>query len=196
MEHHIPSETLSKSKVYVDGYAEEADSGVVTIDKRRLPLFVGLLHVCWQNMKLVRDRVTYQRGYGDKETWWFGLELSGAPYTFEDHYGAVVGHEKMVDDTAKVCGFTIAHVGQHERLLWYNGSLLKNKKMNLTEFSVPTHWMIDGSWEKGVLRTDMSCMKEAEVRPVEEQEHAILEASVEAAKVIDTSIGHLVKVGD
>jgi hypothetical protein len=116
--------------------------------------------------------------------------------TFEDHYGATIGHEKMVDDTAKVCSFTIAHVGQHERLLWYNGSLLKNKKMNLTEYNVPAQWMIDGAWEKGYLRTDMSCMKALEVRQVEEQEYKILEASVEAAKKVDGAIGHLVKIGD
>jgi alpha 1,3-mannosyltransferase len=45
MEHHIPSETLSKSKVYNEGYAEEGDSGLIAMDKSRLAVFIGLLHV-------------------------------------------------------------------------------------------------------------------------------------------------------
>lgn len=206
MEHHVPSETLRKSKVYMEGYAEEGDSGVVAVDKSRLALFVGLLHVCWQNTKLVRERVTYQQGYGDKETWWFGLELSNAPYSFEDHYGAIVGHEmrSSSDDqneggdgtTTKVCSFTIAHVGQHEKLLWYNGSLLKNKATNKTDFSVPTHWMIGGVWMKGITKSDLSCMKDAEVRSISDQDSAILAASVKAAQAMDRSLVDLVNIED
>lgn len=133
-------------------------------------------------------------GYGDKESWWFGFELSGAPYAFEDHYGAVLGTEKVVNGTLNVCGFTIVHVGEHQRLLWYNASLLKNKATNETEYSVPTHWMIDGVWEKGHLKSDLSCMKDAEVRRIQNQEMTILTASVEAAKAVDMSFGNLVEI--
>jgi hypothetical protein len=36
---------LSKSKVYNEGYAEEGDSGLIAMDKSRLAVFIGLLHV-------------------------------------------------------------------------------------------------------------------------------------------------------
>ncbi|MCJ1396036.1 hypothetical protein MMC18_008923 [Xylographa bjoerkii] len=92
---HKPSVTLNKSKVYNEGYAEEGDSGVVVLHKGRLPIFMGLLHICWQNTLAVRDAFTYHMGYGDKESWWFGLELSGANYTMEDPVYHLHNHELM-----------------------------------------------------------------------------------------------------
>lgn len=166
MEHQQPSETLLKSKVWVDDYAEEADSGVVVLDKSRLPVFMGLLHVAWQNTKTIREEVTYKMTYGDKESWWFGLELCGVPYAFEKHYGAVLGELRNDDGKVNVCGFTIAHVDEDDHLLWENGSLLKNKAVDKKEFNIPTHWMIDATWEKGATKADMSCMKEGHAREV------------------------------
>lgn len=189
--HHTPSKALSKSLVYNDGYAEECDSGMVVIDKSRLQILLGLLHVCWQNTKIVRDEWTYKRGYGDKESWWFGMELSGAEYTFESHYGAVLGHTQFMDNTTKVCGFTIAHADESNRLLWYNGSLLKNKAVNATAFDIPTHWMVDGVWEKGATKPDMSCMRENEVRDTTSDERDIVSRSVDRARDIDRRIEEL-----
>lgn len=123
LEHHTPSKALSKSRVYNENYVEECDSGLVALDKSRLPVLLGLLYACWQNTKEVRDNWTYTMGYGDKESWWFGLELVGAEYSFEDHYGSMIGDLK--EDQSKVCSFTIAHVDDRDKLLWYNGSLLK-----------------------------------------------------------------------
>ena len=80
LEHQTPSQALSKSLVYNEGYAEECDAGLVVLDKSKVHLLLGFLHACWQNTKLVREAWTYKMGYGDKETWWFGLELSGAEY--------------------------------------------------------------------------------------------------------------------
>ena len=186
LEHHTPSRALSKSRVYNEGYAEECDSGLLVLDKSRLQVLLGILHACWQNTKEVRDEWTYKMGYGDKESWWFGLELSGAEYTFENHYGGILGG--LNDDKSKVCGFTIAHVDEHDKLLWYNGSLLKNKMVNLTEFDVPTHWMLDGVWEKGASKPDLSCMKDHTILETREQERKILRDSVDRARGIDTQI--------
>ena len=72
LEHHTPSQALSKSRVYNEGYAEECDSGLIVLDKSRLSMLVGILHACWQNTKAVRDQWTYIMGYGDKESWWLG----------------------------------------------------------------------------------------------------------------------------
>lgn len=186
LEHHTPSKALSKSRVYNENYAEECDSGLVLLDKSRLPILLGLLHACWQNTKLVRDDWTYKMGYGDKESWWFGLELSGAEYTFEDHYGGMLGD--LNAEKTKVCSFTIAHFDEKDKLLWYNGSLLKNKLKNVTDFDVPTNYMIDGVWEKGASKPDISCMRDAKIMETGEEERNILRKSVQMAKDVDSKI--------
>lgn len=188
LEHHTPSPALAKSLVYNEGYAEECDSGMVVMDKSRLQTFLGLLHVCWQNTLSVRKAFTYTMGYGDKESWWFGLELSGANYTFEEHYGAVLGEIRGEGKKTKVCGFTIAHTDDKDNLLWYNGSLLKNKAVNDTLFDVPTHFMIDATWEKGATKPDMSCMRDGKAQTVSREETEIIQASVNNAKKIDEKI--------
>ncbi|KAL8779714.1 MAG: hypothetical protein Q9213_006803 [Squamulea squamosa] len=193
LEHHTPSKALVKSRVYNEGYAEECDSGLVVLDKSRLPVLLGLLHACWQNTKEVRDAWTYVMGYGDKESWWFGLELSGAQYTFEDHYGGMLG--SMNADNNKVCSFTIAHFDEQDKLLWYNGSLLKNKLTNATEFDVPTHYMLEGVWEKGATKQDMSCMKEGKLKETSEEEREIVRKSIEKAKDSDVRIEQFTTLG-
>ena len=185
LEHTELSSTIKHSKVFVDKFAEEGDSGVVVVDKSRLEVVIGLLHICWQNTKAVRDKYTYTMGYGDKESWWLGFELAATPYTMEEHYGAIVGHKR---DSTRVCGFTIAHVDQNSKLLWYNGSLLKNKEISGLEFDVPTEWMIDGEWEKGATKQDMSCMKNAEIKQIEPQELALLKKTVAGAEEIDKDL--------
>ncbi|KAI4172893.1 MAG: hypothetical protein LQ343_003301 [Gyalolechia ehrenbergii] len=189
LEHHTPSPALSKSRVYNEGYAEECDSGLIVLDKSRLPVLLGVLHACWQNTKEVRDAWTYKMGYGDKESWWFGLELSGANYTFEDHYGGMLGN--LAVDKKKTCSFTIAHFDEQDKLLWYNGGLLKNKLKNSTEFDVPTHYMIDGVWEKGATKPEISCMKETTITETSKEERKILTLTVEKAKSLDAQIKQL-----
>ena len=186
LEHQTPSQALSKSLVYNEGYAEECDAGLVVLNKSKVHVLLGILHACWQNTKLVREEWTYKMGYGDKESWWFGLELSGAEYSFEDHYGGILG--TLNDDGSRVCSFTIAHVDEHDRLLWYNGSLLKNKLVNATVFEIPTHWMLDGVWEKGAIKPDPSCMKGATIQETSEEEKRIIRDSVTHARDIDERI--------
>ena len=195
LEHHTPSATLSKSLVYNEKYAEECDSGMVVLNKGRLSTLFGALHVCWQNTRDVREAHTYIMGHGDKESWWFGFELSDASYTFENHYGSVLGAVKTdgTDGKTRVCGFTIAHVDENDRLLWYNGSLLKNKAVNVTEFDIPVHWMMEGVWEKGAVKADLSCMRDAEVLHVTTQEKDIVQKSVDAAKAADVKMIEIFK---
>jgi alpha 1,3-mannosyltransferase len=185
MKHRQPSDTLLKSLVYTEDYAEEGDSGVVAIDKGRLRVLLGLLHICWQNTKSVREKWTYILTYGDKESWWFGFELTGVPYSFEAHYASLVGAVQTKGDVIQVCGFTIAHVDAKDKLLWYNGSLLKNKMVSMEEFDVPTQWMMDGVWEKGATKAHMSCMSGAPLLRLDESEIKILEESVRVAKEVD-----------
>jgi len=188
MKNKTPSPMLLKSRVWTEGYAEEADSGVVVLDKRRTPIFTALLHVCWQNTKAVREETTYKMTYGDKESWWFGLELCDVPYTFEKHYGAIIGSLKERSPqggTADVCAFNIAHVDEQDRLFWLNGSLLKNKHVDKKEFELPTHWMIDAEWRKGATKIDMSCMTGGKATPLTEGERSILARTIEVSKEVD-----------
>lgn len=185
MEHQTPSQQLLKSRVWMEDYAEEADSGVVVLDKRRLSLFTGLLHVSWQNTKAVRDETTYKMTYGDKESWWFGLELCGTPYAFEDHYAAVIGYITEKGGKEDVCGFTIAHVDEGEKLFWFNGSLLKNKHVNGTEYEVPVAWMVDAEWQKGATKKDMSCMVGGSPIPLTDKERELVGTMVQVAEKVD-----------
>ncbi|KAE8310650.1 mannosyltransferase putative-domain-containing protein [Aspergillus transmontanensis] len=186
-----PSAALDKSLVWTENYAEEGDSGLVILDKSRTDILVALFHICWQNSYDVREEVTYKMTYGDKETWWLGLELTGASYEFSGHYGGIVGWDQ-VDSRGrhKVCSFVIAHVDAKDRLLWYNGSLLKNKrKSSMTnEYEAPTNWMIDAEWEKGARKEDMSCMKGGEAKNLTQHEFDIMERSINLAKNLDAMI--------
>ncbi|KZL76866.1 glycosyl transferase [Colletotrichum tofieldiae] len=190
---HDPSATLNKSLVWTEDYAEEGDSGVVVIDKSRLDVLMGLLHVAWQNTYDVREEVTYKITYGDKETWWFGFELSGSSYAFEKHYGAMVGWFKdKIDDTVqRICSFVIGHVDLRDELIWYNGGLLKNKKVDPQEFGLPTHTIVDGKWEKGGDRTQMSCMVGHNVKPLNKEMEWILNSSITLAQKLDKEFGFI-----
>ena len=88
----------------------------------------------------------------------------------------------------KVCSFTIAHFDERDRLLWSNGSLMKNKLKNATEFDVPSHYMVDGVWEKGNTNPDMSCMKDATIMETREEERTALAKTIEKAKMIESKI--------
>lgn len=100
-------------------------------------MFLGLLHIIWQNTREVRDEVTYKITYGDKELWWFGFEFNNAGYTFETHYAAMVGSVKDIleeEEKERVCNFVIGYINRQDELFWYNGGLLKNKKVNPQEY--------------------------------------------------------------
>ncbi|KEF57466.1 uncharacterized protein A1O9_05383 [Exophiala aquamarina CBS 119918] len=191
LENTTLSDTIKQSKVFMEGYAEEGDSGVVVADKSRLDVFIGLLHIGWQNTRDVREAYTYRQGHGDKESWWFGFELTETPYSMEPHYAAITGHAKIGQDgnrEDRVCSFTIAHVDHKARLLWFNGSFLKNKEIDSVDFDVPTEWMIDGTWEKGATKQDMSCMSGAEVQSIDQTIVQLLQDSVELAKQTDDQL--------
>ncbi|PLB43759.1 hypothetical protein P170DRAFT_450932 [Aspergillus steynii IBT 23096] len=185
-----PSPAMNVSRVWTEDYAEEGDSGLVVMDKSRVDVLVGLLHVCWQNTHAVREEVTYRITHGDKESWWMGMELAGAGYEFSSHYGGIVGWTDMDGDRPRVCSFVIAHVDAKDQLLWWNGSLLKNKGVpEMTKvYDIPTNWMIDAEWLKGDTKQDMSCMIGGEVRNLTNDQTHTLERSVELAKRVDATL--------
>lgn len=188
---HEPSATLNKSLVWTEDYAEEGDSGVVVVDKSRLDVLMGLLHIAWQNTEAVREEVTYKITYGDKESWWFGFELSGSGYSFERHYATMVGwlRDKAGGSMQRICSFVIGHLDDRDEVLWYNGGLLKNKRLDPLEFGLPTHMMVDGTWEKGATKDDMSCMLGSSGKPLSREVDQILDKSIILAKELDAEFG-------
>lgn len=48
--------------------------------------------------------------------------------------------------------------------------------------------MLDGEWEKGATKPDISCMKNEAIRETSVEERKILRTSVERAKAIDARI--------
>ncbi|KAK1594594.1 mannosyltransferase putative-domain-containing protein [Colletotrichum navitas] len=184
-----PSGEMQKSLMWTEKYAEEGDSGVVVLNKGRLDVLMGLLHICWQNTYEVRNAWTYRITYGDKETWWIGLEATGSAYSFSRHYGGVVGWQKPVESEEagrmQVCSLAIAHVDETDGLLWYNGGLEMSKTGDPADFEVPTHWMIDQEWAKVDKKKDMSCMVGAGAQELSGHERGVLERSIKAAKDVD-----------
>ncbi|KAH7468116.1 hypothetical protein FOMA001_g15350 [Fusarium oxysporum f. sp. matthiolae] len=184
-----PSAEMNKSLVWTEDYAEECDSGAVVLNKARVSTLVGLLHVAWQNTYDVREEVTYRQGHGDKESWWLGLELGGSSYEFESHYGSMIGWgESKGANVTMVCSFVIAHTDEKDKLLWYNGSLLKNKRVDPDGYEVPEYWMMDGEWHKGRTKDDMSCMTDTEVLELTDEEKRVLRESIEIAKEVDVAL--------
>ncbi|QPC77099.1 hypothetical protein HYE68_007851 [Fusarium pseudograminearum] len=182
-----PCDELKKSQVWQERYSEECDTGVVVVDKSKIPIFTGLLHIAWQNTRAVREEVAYKLGHGDKESWWLGFELTGARYGFEAHYGSVIGwgDSPHISKVNMVCSFGVAHLDTHDQPLWYNGGVLENKGESLAMYRIPSYWMTGGVWEKGATRQDMSCMSRATAYGLTDTEVNTLAESIDAAKEVD-----------
>lgn len=182
-----PSDELKKSQVWQERYSEECDTGVIVVDKSKIPIFTGLLHIAWQNTRAVREEVAYKLGHGDKESWWLGFELTGARYEFEAHYGSVIGWGDSPDISKvnMVCSFGVAHLDTHGQPLWYNGGVLENMGESLAMYRIPSYWMMGGVWEKGATRKDMSCMSRATAYGLTDIELNTLAESIDAAKEVD-----------
>ena len=188
MKHNPPSATLLKSKSYTDKYSAEQDSGVVVLDKSRTPVLLALLHICWQNSAAGRK---YMQGkvFGDKETYWLGFELSQVPYYFEEHYGNSLG---PVTGSKEICGNAIAHADEGNKLLWFNGGLLKNKYQDKQTFGDFSHWMLDGHWLPRTGGDGVSCQDQGEILTVDEKAKQILSASIKEAKLADQRFKDLI----
>jgi alpha 1,3-mannosyltransferase len=191
MRHHKPSETRVKSIMLNNGYGHEAESGVVVLDKGRLGVLSALLHTCWQNSGQVRKLHTYTHIHGDKETYWLGLELTEVPYVFAEHYAAALGVEV---GEKSVCGSHQAHLDEKGKLIWFNGSLLKNKVGSLRQFMAADRLMIDGNWHWDLNTDHTSCMEEGNTTPLDRKERDILEKSRRVAMRLDEKFSQLINL--
>lgn len=60
----------------------------MVIDKSRLTVLTELLYLR-QSTYAVREETTCTITYRDKKSWWFGFELSGGLFVFENPYSSI-----------------------------------------------------------------------------------------------------------
>ncbi|KAL8782605.1 MAG: hypothetical protein Q9213_005237 [Squamulea squamosa] len=193
LKNHPHSQALRSSKVYNEGYAEEADGGVIVLDKSRTSVMVGLLHTCWQNSKRVRKDYTYKYGSGDRDSWWLGFELAGAPYSWENRYGGTLGTlETREGREDRVCGNTNLHLDENDKPLWFSGGLIGGMEggdddggVGKGGYETMTHWMVDGVFLKKAEEGGKDFMSGESVRGVGKEIGRVLRESVEVAKMVD-----------
>ncbi|KAF2153467.1 glycosyltransferase family 71 protein [Myriangium duriaei CBS 260.36] len=205
----------STSSVYLDLNSffwrgksrQEADSGLVAVDKSRPALFMGVIFACWLNTKSIREQVTYKRYHGDKETFWIAMELSKAPYTFPPWYAGQIGkvsedpevlHQIERGEAAQVCGQHMLHVDTVQRKpLWFNGGIYEHKRSPSRGYAKMTHWWLQSDiespsnvtaapqwrWIKGV-----ACLSEKGVQPLDDEYRDVLSRTIQAAISIDEAM--------
>lgn len=140
------------------------ESGVVLIDKARV--LTGLLSICKLNDHHEREKVTYQRLYGDKDTWWLGFHLIQMPYSFIPTFTAAIGHVKHTGHQ-EVCGH-ILHLDEKYRPIWWNGGLFRNRYIDTNQLLSIECWLIEGHWAI----TAYSCLTNTGEKPKQfDQDH-------------------------
>ncbi|TFK96206.1 alpha-mannosyltransferase, partial [Pterulicium gracile] len=150
-----PNSQLNKSRVFMEGYAEEMDSGALYLKKSAPGLKLALMFTCWMASKQ-QKKFVYNKFHGDKESYWIAFELLRVAYRFEERYASVIGwdctpKDKKGDDPMhfvnnRVCGNNIAHMAaapfSPKKLFWFNGSILPNYHAHNRLYFVPTHYML------------------------------------------------------
>ncbi|KAI9483045.1 MAG: mannosyltransferase putative-domain-containing protein [Benjaminiella poitrasii] len=158
--------------------SHEQESGVVVIDKRKSLL--GLLSTCKMNGITERDEVVYKHVHGDKETFWVGFEVMQTPYAFVKSFGAVIGGMGRGGDDGEpdqVCGVQL-HLDPHDKPLWFNGGVYRNKHARPVEYLNFTHFSEGNDWE-----FNTHCIRDTDkIRELDPEQRKIALASVEIDK--------------
>ncbi|KAF9109025.1 hypothetical protein BGX27_008076 [Mortierella sp. AM989] len=91
MESFLPtmSNHPSKTQWFNSKGDHEMESGVVVMDKRKH--FLGLLAICKINDLYERVQITYEKTWGDKESFWIAMEMIQEQYSFIRYRGGVIG---------------------------------------------------------------------------------------------------------
>ena len=119
------------------------ESGVVVIDKARV--LTGLLSTCKLNDHQEREKVTYQRLLGDKDTWWLGFHIIQMPYSFIPTLTASIGQIMSRGSKSEVCGH-ILHLDENSRPIWWNGGTFRNRYVDTTQLLRIEGWLYEGHW--------------------------------------------------
>jgi len=116
-----PLPETKKSRFWNDKSRHEMESGTVVIHKTKTIL--GLLNACKLNEKEIREKVVYQKVYGDKETFWMGYDMARQSYHMNKTPCTLIG---QVLPGKTICG----HIGQRleeGKIIFWNGHIIKDK---------------------------------------------------------------------
>lgn len=147
---HLPaplSDRLRATRMYRQVSAHELESGLLVWNKKKR--LTGLLAACKLNGKEERERVTYKTFYGDKESFWIGLEMAGESWGELETVPGVIGDShRNKSGKLTACG-RILHFDSQGQPLWFNGGVIKDKhkeseRKTLMNF---THFAREGKWE-------------------------------------------------
>lgn len=132
------------------------NSGVVVIDKTRN--LAALLMACHLNTFQVREEITYQIFYGDKESYWFSHALTSTPYHFVPGYSGGLGQishpiedDMENPDEEQICTLQLLHVLESTgEPLWFNNALTVYKGADDDVYIDADGWVgHDGHWHGG-----------------------------------------------
>ncbi|ORX87477.1 hypothetical protein BCR32DRAFT_324453 [Anaeromyces robustus] len=124
-----PSDYVKNSRFYNELSSHEMESSTVVIDKSRRLL--GILQTCKFNERRIRDRVVYQKVFGDKETYWMAFDMAREPYSVMPHpivYVGEINYGEDIDDPnqKQLCGH-IGHTNREGEIMFWNDHIVKDK---------------------------------------------------------------------
>jgi hypothetical protein len=178
----IPQRLHEHNRYFVGSSEHVQESGVVVVDKSRA--LVGLLAACYLNIGSTGEYVTTKMFYGDKETFWFGFEISKTPHSFMDLYGGSVGNTILRDGQEGVCGRQLAHADS-TGLLWFNEGVYVDDFTDAsgTKYIKPDAYMMDsvGKPEVWIPNHYPDCIsyKEGKAKMLSESEIYIIQKIIE-----------------
>ena len=204
-----PSKTLNSSLFMLGKTSYELEAGVVCVDKSRPRVFLAMMFAAWMNARDNRDNFTYQKFYGDKETYWLATEFAGVPYFFEPQYSGQIGVlRKQIDGQPpsniteailrdvplEICGTHMMHMDSSgTRPLWVNGGLWEDKRAIWDGFSTWTHFWIggigpdeQGDW-KWMTGTKL-CIRTGPFHEIDLEMRETIEAMIREAKNLEENI--------
>ncbi len=129
------SDLARNSTMYNEKGHYELEAGLLVMNKAKH--YVGILAASLLNLEPIRSKELHEYSHGEKESYWFGLELVGESYYFVPTTAGTIGREHTREDGTKmVCG-KLAHFDREGRLLWFNNGILSDSldPMDLTHIA-------------------------------------------------------------
>ncbi|KAG0218974.1 hypothetical protein BGX33_005240 [Mortierella sp. NVP41] len=157
----------SKTRWFRSKGDQDQDSGVVVLDKRIH--FLGLLAICKMNDVQERSQPAFRAIWGERESFWIGMEMIQERYSFVRFGGGVIGdlgdsipYRQENDGSSssvttrmdRVCGNQL-HFNHKGQPLWWNSGLVRDKSTDHSPYLKYTAWMRD---EHGIWDIEHSCL--------------------------------------
>jgi len=124
-----PGEYAKDSRFYNELSSHELESSTIVINKSKRLL--GILLTCKFNEQKIRDRVVYQKVFGDKETYWMAFDMAREPYSVIPQsiiYVGEINYGEDIDDPnqKQLCGH-IGHTDRNGQIMFWNDHIIKDK---------------------------------------------------------------------